>query len=604
MYELFQRASEMYGDRKCLGWRPKGEDGTVQTYKYWTYKETRDLAMDVAAALMHIGVGSKGKIGVYSKNCPEWMVIIRAADSISGTIVPIYDSLGAQAVEYVTKHSEASVVLVETDKMEPLAQSLPAFADQLKAVVYLGKGNEDAKKLIARSGVNLMSWDEFVSIGKQNPLDSTIPPDSEDISCIMYTSGTTGTPKGVMISHRAIVSGIAGALDMIEQTKIGVSEHDSLLSYMPLAHIFDRLLEDLALTIGASVGYWQGDVKKLMDDVAEFKPTLFIAVPRILERVCDAVEHKVAKESTITQGIFNCGFALKHFMLKQGFSHNISGIAVDHIVFGKVRTALGGKVRFIVSGGAPLSAHVEDFCTVCLAPVLQGYGLTETCAASFIMLPDPRMAYSVGPPLLPTEFRLESVPELNYDAAADPPKGEIVIRSPMLFSGYYKDEEKTKAEFDEDGFFHTGDIGTITEQGCLKIIDRKKNIFKLAQGEYVAVEFIEGIYSRNENIEQIWVYGSSTESALVAIVVPKQKWKDSHPNLDDPDVKKEMLEELKKTAKDAKLKGFEMIRNVSFDPEGFTIENELMTPSMKLKRPQLKKKFENVLDAMYAEMKR
>lgn len=244
-----------------------------------------------------------------------------------------------------------------------------------------------------------------------------------------------------------------------------------------------------------------------MDDVTAFKPTLFIAVPRILERVCDTVEGKLAKGSTAARMAFNLAFASKLFMLRRGLPHWISGAGWDQVVFKPIQSALGGRVRFIVSGGAPLAPHVEDFCNVCMAPVLQGYGLTETCAASFVMLPDPRLAHTVGPPLTPTEFRLESVPELKYDATADPPKGEIVIRGPMVFAGYYKDEEKTKTEFDSDGFFHTGDIGMLTPEGCLKIIDRKKNIFKLAQGEYIAVEYLEGKFSRSESVEQIWVYG-------------------------------------------------------------------------------------------------
>eukprot|EP00889_Picochlorum_renovo_P003946 jgi/Picre1/30976/NNA_006334.t1 len=244
-------------------------------------------------------------------------------------------------------------------------------------------------------------------------------------------------------------------------------------------------------------------------------------------------------------------------------------------VFQQLKKALGGHVRFIVSGGAPLAAHVEDFGTVCLAPVLQGYGLTESCAASFVMLPDPRMAHSVGPPLRPMEFRLESVPELNYDATAHPPKGEILLRSPMLFSGYFKDEEKTKEAVDEDGWFHTGDIGTITSQGCLKVIDRIK------------------MYSNY----------LKEKSFLVAVVVPKASWRADR-KLDDQAVKTEMLQDLKKTATDAKLKGFEMIKDLHFETEEFSVENDLLTPTFKPKRPQLVNKYKQVIDDMYASMKK
>ena len=345
-------------------------------------------------------------------------------------------------------------------------------------------------------------------------------------------------------------------------------------------------------------------MKLLMDDLAALKPTLFVAVPRILERVCDAVEDKLAKGPSIARMAFHAAFNYKLFMLRQGISHWASGFGVDQLIFKRIRQATGGRVRFIVSGGAPLSAHVEDFCNVCLAPVLQGYGLTETCAASFIMLPDPRLAHTVGPPLTPTEFRLESVPELKYDATESPPKGEICIRGPMVFSGYYKDTKKTEEALDKDGWFHTGDIGTLTPQGCLKIIDRKKNIFKLAQGEYIAVEYLESKYSRSDAVEQIWVYGNSHESSLVAVVVPKPHWIEKFSNgTEDEEARKSMVQELNRVGKEAKLKGFEAIRAVHLDNEQFGVENDLMTPSMKLKRPQLQQKYQQEIDAMYASLK-
>ncbi|KAI8107268.1 hypothetical protein M9434_001911 [Picochlorum sp. BPE23] len=604
MYELFADAAKTFGERKCLGWRPLDAEGQAKEYTFYTYKETYDLAKTVAGALAHEGVKAGTKVGVWSVNCVEWMLAIRACDQMNATIVPMYDSLGETAIEYITKHSELEVAVIHKDKLGQFATICPAIKDTVRGIVCIGS---DVKKedmdAVRNHGMFVYTWDEFLNLGRENPLEKESPPSPEDIACIMYTSGTTGTPKGVLISHRAIVSGVAGAIDMIEQTNIHVSEKDSMLSYLPLAHIFDRLIEDFAIAIGASIGYWQGNVKKLMDDVAAFKPTLFMAVPRILERVCDGVEAKVAKASAIKQYMFRGGFSWKKFLLHNGVSHAISGFGVDATVFQQLKKALGGHVRFIVSGGAPLAAHVEDFGTVCLAPVLQGYGLTESCAASFVMLPDPRMAHSVGPPLRPMEFRLESVPELNYDATAHPPKGEILLRSPMLFSGYFKDEEKTKEVVDEDGWFHTGDIGTVTSQGCLRVIDRIKNVFKLSQGEYVAVEYIESVYSRNENVEQIWVYGTSTESFLVAVVVPKASWRADR-NLDDQAVKTEMLQDLKKTATDAKLKGFEMIKNLHFETEEFSVENDLLTPTFKPKRPQLVNKYKQVIDDMYASMKK
>eukprot|EP00887_Chlorella_sp_A99_P001270 scaffold14.g1270.t1 len=384
-----------------------------------------------------------------------------------------------------------------------------------------------------------------------------------------------------------------------------------------------------------------------MDDVATLRPTLFIAVPRILERVADGVRAKLAKAPRLAQA-GHPGPAPLH--LNEG-AGRLCAVHRSRSLQRKVRAALGGRCRFIVSGGAPLAPHVEDFCNVCLAPVLQGYGLTETCAASFIMLPDPRLSYT----------------------------GEVCIRGPMVFSGYFKDPERTKAEFDEDGFFHSGDIGTLTENGCLKIIDRKKNIFKLAQGqfgvdgEYIAVEHLENVFGRSHDVEQIWVYGTSTESVLVAVVVPQQHWWKEQGGKEAaaarPEAHKAMLQELTAVGKAAKLKGFEFIKAVHLEPEPFRregavgcskkrrwregaraaagscacvcarggvraraavtagralggaggcaalpaaqhrvgprpgVENDLLTPSMKLKRPQLLEKYRAKIDAMYADLK-
>lgn len=605
MFDVFKHSVGQFPDRKCLGWRPVADGKAADAYSYYTYKETDELAGQVASALRALGAGSKTKVGVWSVNNVEWMLTIRGCERIDGIIVPMYDSLGETAIEYITKHSDLEIAVVHEDKVPAFASVCGAVKDTVRGCVVIGDGVSKYKKdidIIKKSGLFVHSWEEFMAMGKENGDVDIAPPSPEDIACIMYTSGTSGTPKGVLISHRAIVSGVAGAIDMIEQTKIGVSENDSILSYMPLAHIFDRLLEELALSIGASVGYWQGNVKKLMDDVAVFRPTLFMAVPRILERVCDGVEAKLSQGSGVVRGLFNGAFALKKTLLNFGCSHTVSGFLTDDTIFKKLKVLLGGRVRFIVSGGAPLAPHVEDFCTVCLAPVLQGYGLTESCAASFIMLPDPRMAHTVGPPLMTTEFRFESVPDLEYDATASPPQGEILLRSPMLFSGYYKDDEKTKEAMDEDGWFHTGDIGTITEHGCLKIIDRVKNMFKLSQGEYIAVEYLESVYSRTEIVEQIWVYGSSTESSLVAVVIPKSSWRREQGDITTEQAKSEMLKQLRSTGSDAKLKGFEMIKAVFLDDEEFSIENDLLTPTFKPKRAQLQKKYQDHLTRMYQSL--
>ena len=374
--------------------------------------------------------------------------------------------------------------------------------------------------------------------------------------------------------------------------------------------------EEWFLYIGGAIGYWQGDVNKLLDDISELKPSVFIGVPRVFDRIYARVMTMVKEGSAIKRFLFNWGLTRKMNFMRRGKSQAKASPLFDKIVFSKVAARLGGKVKAIVSGGAPLSAHVEEFLrTAMCCPVVQGYGLTETSAASFIASADKiDQSASVGPPTPCTELRLESVPEMNYDALdSEEPKGEILIRSPANFIGYYKDQVKTDEVLEKDGWFHTGDIGVLTKAGALKIIDRKKNIFKLSQGEYVAVEKLESVYKKNLISEQVWVYGNSFKSTLLAVVVPSpelKKWAsangvdgDMTALCNSAKVKEYILSELVATGKAEKLKGFELVKAVHLVPTPFSIEDDLLTPTFKLKRPQLQKKFQKEIDAMYATIK-
>ena len=252
-FEVFRRSVERYPDRPCLGWRPQVTDGTAGAYTYYTYKETDKLAGHVASGLVKLLPQSK-VIGVWSVNCVEWMLTIRGAERNSAIIVPMYDSLGTSAIEYITRHSEIEIAVVQKEKMAQLADLCEKNMPTLRGVISIGEVDAAIRKRIENRGIKVLTFAALMELGKANTVDPT-PPGPEDICCIMYTSGTSGTPKGVVLHHRAVVSGIAGAHDMIAQTKLGISCHDSLLSYMPLAHIFDRLLEEFALSVGARIGW-------------------------------------------------------------------------------------------------------------------------------------------------------------------------------------------------------------------------------------------------------------------------------------------------------------------------------------------------------------
>lgn len=313
--------------------------------------------------------------------------------------------------------------------------------------------------------------------------------------------------------------------------------------------------------------------------------------------------------------LFDFAYNYKLSNLQKGLKHDEAAPLFDKLVFSKVKQSLGGRVRIILSGAAPLAKHVEEFLRVTsCSVVIQGYGLTETCAGSFSTLANVfSMIGKVGPPVTVIETKLKSVPEMGYDALSKTPRGEICIRGKTLFSGYYKREDMTN-EVVVDGWFLTGDIGEWQQDGTMKIIDRKKNIFKLSQGEYVAVENIENVYNRCSSIDSIWVYGNSFESFLVAIVIPNpqalESWATANGETgnyeslcQNPKAKKYILDELNATGKKHKLKGFELLRALHLEHNPFDVERDLITPTFKMKRPQLLNYYKGIIDDLYRSCK-
>ncbi|KAH0646512.1 hypothetical protein KY284_034396 [Solanum tuberosum] len=612
-WDIFRLSVEKYPNNRMLGHR-KIVDGKPGKYVWKTYKEVYDIVIKVGNSIRNCGVEKGGKCGIFGANCAEWIISMEACNAHGLYCVPLYDTLGAGAVEFIISHAEVAIAFVEEKKVPELLKTFPNAAKYLKTVVSFGEVTPQQKDEIEKFGVSLYSWDEFLQVGSKNQYDLPLK-EKNDICTIMYTSGTTGEPKGVMISNNSIVTLIAGVKRFLESVNEALTVNDVYLSYLPLAHIFDRAIEECFIRHGASIGFWRGDVKLLTEDLGELRPTVFCAVPRVLDRIYSGLQQKISSGGRLRSTLFNIAYARKLQYLKDGCKYHEASPISDKVVFSKVRDGLGGKVRLILSGAAPLSSHVEAFLrVVACAHVLQGYGLTETCAGTFVSLPNQfDMLGTVGPPVPNVDVCLVSVPEMEYDALSSTPRGEICVRGDTVFSGYYKSEDLTK-EVLIDGWFHTGDIGEWQPNGSLKIIDRMKNIFKLSQGEYVAVENLENVFGNNPVIESVWVYGSSFESFLVAVVNPSkqqvEKWAkqnglsgDFNSLCENSKVKEHILGELTKAGKEKKLKGFEFIKALHLDPVPFDMERDLLTPTFKKKRPQLLKYYKDVIDTMYKDAK-
>ncbi|KAK9113204.1 hypothetical protein Scep_020723 [Stephania cephalantha] len=483
----------------------------------------------------------------------------------------------------------------------------------LKTIVSFGMVTEEQKKCAEECGVSCFSWKEFVSLGtSEYKLQAK---EKGDTCTIMYTSGTTGDPKGVLLTNEAVVAEVFSIDKLLQESDKVVTEWDTYFSFLPLAHIFDQIIETYCIYKGASIGFWQGDIKYLVEDIHVLKPTIFCAVPRVFDRIYTSVLEKISKGGPMNQKIFQWAYNYKLNKLKKGRKHHKAAPFLDKLVFQKIKEGLGGRVRIMLSGAAPLSKHVEEFFRVTSCSILlQGYGLTESCAGCFTSIPNVfSMVGTVGVPVAAIEARLESVLEMGYDSLSSTPRGEICLRGNTLFSGYCKRQDLTD-EVLVDGWFHTGDIGEWQPNGAMKIIDRKKNIFKLSQGEYIAVENLENTYNRCPIIDSIWVYGNSFESFLVAVVVPNkttlEDWAETHNKSGDyqslcvsPRARKYILDELNSTGKKHKLRGFEMLKAIHLEPNPFNIERDLITPTFKLKRPQLLKYYEEYIDQLYNEAK-
>ncbi|KAF3779723.1 Long chain acyl-CoA synthetase 4, partial [Nymphaea thermarum] len=612
-WDVFRVSVQRNPQNPMLG-RREIVDGKPGKYVWMTYQEVYDIVMKVGLSIRSCGVEPGGRCGIYGANCPEWLMSMEACNAHGIYCVPLYDTLGAGAVEFIVCHAEVSIAFVEEKKIAEMLKILSNSSKFLKALVSFGKFTNEQREDVEKFGLAAYSWDEFLLLGDKKQFDFPSPK-KDDICTIMYTSGTTGDPKGVLLSNKSIVTLISGVERLLECVNEELTNKDVYLSYLPLAHIFDRVIEELFIWKGASIGFWQGDVKLLVEDIGELKPTIFCGVPRVLDRIYSGLMQRISSGGLLRRTLFNVAHSYKYNCMKKGFKHEQAAPIFDAIVFSKVRQGLGGRVRLILSGAAPLATHVEAFLrVVSCAHVLQGYGLTETCAGTFVSLPNElSMLGTVGPPVPNVDVCLVSVPEMGYDALSTTPRGEICIRGDTVFSGYYKRDDLTK-EVLIDGWFHTGDIGEWQPEGSLKIIDRKKNIFKLSQGEYVAVENLENVYGSCAATDAIWIYGNSFESFLVAVVNPNkeslEQWAEENGESGDftvlcgnPKAKEYMLGELNKIGKEKKLKGFEFIKAVHLDPLPFDMERDLITPTYKKKRPQLQKYYQNVIDNLYKSIK-
>lgn len=412
------------------------------------------------------------------------------AVSQSIPITTAYDTLGPEGLKHSLVQTQAKAIFTDPQLL-PTISSILGEAKNIKFIFY--NTGQDAKKehideiKNKYDYVTVLSFDELRQLGESNPVDP-VPPKPDDLCCIMYTSGSTGPPKGVPLRHSAVLASIAGVTTIVGQY---IGPGDKLLTYLPQAHILEFVFENACLYWGGTMGYGNprtlsdASVRNCKGDIREFKPTILVGVPAVWESVKKGIIAKVNQGSAVVKNLFWSALAAKSFLMSSG----LPGTAIlDAVVFKKLKDATGGQLRVCMNGGGPIARDTQRFISMAITPMIGGYGLTETTAMGALNDPMHWTDNALGDIPSSIEVKLVDFEDAGYFAANNPPQGEIWIRGTPVFSGYFENEQETKEALTEDGWMKTGDIGEFNKNGHLRIIDRKKNLVKTLNGEYIALE--------------------------------------------------------------------------------------------------------------------
>lgn len=620
--------TNVHKDKRCLGTREiLAEEDEVQPngrifkkykmgeYKWKTYVDVERLTTSFSRGLRELGLTAHKNIVIFAETRAEWMIAAYGCFKQNLTVVTIYATLGDEAIAHGINETEVDTVITSHELL-PKFKRLLQNVTNVKTIVYMEDQLKPTDTTGFKDGVRLIPFSEVIQVGNNSQAKMS-PPQSSDTAIIMYTSGSTGVPKGVLLSHENIISTLKAFCDAVE-----IKPDDVFLGFLPLAHVFELLAESVCLLTGVPIGY--SSPLTMIDssskiqrgskgDASVLHPTCLTAVPLILDRISKGINEKVKKSGPFRQAIFNFAYQYKLKWSKRGYDTPL----FNKLIFGAAKQVLGGRVRLILSGGAPLSPDTHTQVKICLCvTVTQGYGLTETTSCATVMDGHDRSTGRVGAPTTVCDIRLENWEEAGYRVTDTPhPRGEILIGGSNVSAGYYKLPDKTKEDFfEQDGkeWFRTGDIGECHPDGSIKIIDRKKDLVKLQLGEYVSLGKVESELKTCPVVENICVYGDGHKSYTVALVVPNQYYLEeiakglgiSGKNMEElcnnPKIEKAVLQELIEQAKKCKLQRFEIPGAVKLCAEQWSPDMGLVTAAFKLKRKAVQERYQHEINRMYA----
>ena len=595
----------------------RGTGKAALGYKSKETKEWTDISWDAlyadvlafAGFLSARGVGKGDRVAVLSENRPEWAVTDMAAQVLGAVTVALYTTVPASQVAYIVRDSGAKVLVVSTGLQLRKADRSYDDCPDLASIVSMAEPRK------ARPGTPIVTWADALAEGVRHevpPVD--VGPD--DLSALIYTSGTTGEPKGVMMTHRNLMSNARAALD-----RVGVTEDDVHLSFLPLSHAFERTAGyATVLAAGAQIVYAES-VDAISKNLPEVRPTLMVAVPRLFERIYTTVQKSVAEGSAVKRGLFawavgvGTEVAVRRKAGRTVWPHLLAQHEVaQRLVFSGLHDKLGGRVRFAISGGAALPAEIGTFFEAAGVRLIEGYGLSETAPILAANPTDAPVYGTVGwvmPGVTVAIRDLSSGRILAEVAGDDAPvdvttaPGEILAKGPNVMPGYWNRPDATAEAFDADGWFRTGDVGRF-EGGYLRITDRIKHMIVTAGGKNVYPGPIEGALSTSPLVEQVMVLGEG-RPFLTALVVPDLDAVRAEAGdlglsgealLDAPEVR--ALYDALLSGYNAGAASHEKVRDLRFADSPFTVENDLLTPTLKMKRRTIEARFAAAVEAMYA----
>lgn len=539
--QFFDRVVSTYGDKKAFGFRPILEESSdVQAngrifkkyvlgdYQWNNYYEMQERVKNVASGFLQQGIKHGDIVMIMADTRLEWMLSALALMKVGATVSTLYAILGEDGIAHGINETEVTHIVTSQDMLPKLLKILPRIP-LIRNIVYMEGFSKVIKEQFPEE-IKVTPFLKLEEMGKMVPFPSTYPKSQpNDTAILMYTSGSTGIPKGVMLSHRNVLAS-AAAYTVISPH---LSKQDSYLAYLPLAHVLEMASEFYFMSLGMAIGYGSpltmtdkstGIKKGCPGDFSVLKPTIATGVPLVLDRIRKGVCEEIDGKGAFAKQLFDFVIKYKRHWTKQGYRTPI----VNFLVCNKIKQILGGRLRMMAVGGAPLGPETHEFIDACLdIQVLQGYGLTECAASGTLMNVDELSSGRVGAPLAGVSIKLIDWVEGNYRVTDKPnPRGEIIIGGPNISKGYYKNDQLTKESyFDEDGtrWFYTGDIAEMYPNGTVKIVDRRKDLVKLQFGEYISLGKVESELKCSTYVDNICVIGDSYHDHLIALIVPNVK---------------------------------------------------------------------------------